>query len=70
MAEREAAGDRLFIVIQMFAWEQDSLGKLQIVDDLDRGVKDAADPDCAFIVNMGRGIEAYMLVFGFLCVRV
>ena len=66
VAEREAEGDRLFIVIQMFSWEQDFAAKLQIVDDLDRAVSDAADPDCAFEFNMGRGGEPpHTLLIGF-----
>lgn len=65
ITEREAAGDRLLIVIQVFSWEHDRLCKLQIVDDLERGVRHIADPDCAFEINMGRGGEAYTLLVGF-----
>ena len=66
LADREAAGDRLFIVIQMFSWEQDFAAKLQIVSDLQDAVQDAADPDCAFEVNMGRGGEPpHTLLSGF-----
>ena len=45
VAEREGAGDRLFIIVQIFSWEQDFAANLLIVVDLDRAIRDSAGPD-------------------------
>lgn len=65
VAGRRVEGDCRFLVIQMFGWEQERIGKLSFVDQLECGLKAVIETHCEFYVNMGRSGEPMVVIVGF-----